>query len=72
MATHWEVRQLVRTAIGNRLEVIARPPYERVAEAAFRQFCIENPQEYFELVRVEHSEECLQHNGKPDVSPGCS
>jgi hypothetical protein len=40
-----------------------------MAEQDYWAYTLEHPGEYFELVRVEHTEECLQHNGKPDVSP---
>lgn len=69
MATHWEVRQLVRSVTSNRLEVVSRRDFQRMAESDYWHYTLAHPGEYFELVRVEHCEECLAHNGKPDVSP---
>lgn len=64
MRTTFEVRQLVRSANGNRLERVYESTFERVAGASYDSFVRDHPSEYFELVRVRHDEECMQHNGK--------
>ena len=69
MATTYEVRQLVRTAKGNRLETIAETTIPRAPRAGYETFCHDYPDKYFELVMVERTEECLMHNGKPDLPP---
>lgn len=67
MRVTYEVRQLVKTVRGNRLEAIAETEFERVAHIDFDRLCKERPDQYFELVRVEHHEHCLAHNGTPET-----
>ena len=66
MNTTFEIRQLVKTAKRNRLETIADTGIERTARFDYEAFCRSHPNDYFELVRIEHTENCLAHNGKPD------
>lgn len=65
MAVTWEVRQQVKTSKKSWLESVYSSEYARPAEHAYFGLCRENPDDYFELVRVTHDEECLHHNGKP-------
>lgn len=70
MAIRFEIRQQVRTVRRSWLEVVAEPTSERVARAAFRRCCQENPGAYFELVAVEVTERCLGYtkDGVPTES----
>lgn len=67
MRTTYEVRQLVRSANGNHLERVYESQFERVAGVSYDSFVLAHPSEYFELVRVRHDEECMEHNGKPST-----
>ncbi len=56
----YEVRQLVGNIKGKRLEVVYTTEVERVAKMSYKGVVEENPDEYFELIKVEHKEECLE------------
>lgn len=62
----YEVRQFVRSVRGNRLETVFETDFERVAECSYADLVKAHPAEYFELVRVHHTEDCLRHNGTPE------
>lgn len=55
----FEVRQLVKTAVKNRVEVIYETQSERMAEFEYDRVKKEFPGEYFEWVRIETNETCL-------------
>lgn len=57
----FEIRQLVRTVHKAWLVVIEEPTSERVARGSFERLCASHPSIYFELVRIETSEQCLMH-----------
>lgn len=62
MATRitFEIRQLVRSARGQWLEVIERPPNERLGFVSYEHLTMLHPEDYFELVKVIRDEECLE------------
>ena len=55
----FEIRQLVRSARGQWLEVIERPPNERLALVSYEHLTMLHPLDYFEVVKVTTDEECL-------------
>lgn len=59
MTIKYEIRQEVRTVIGCRLEPVFITPTERLAELSYASLVAANPGEYFELLKIEHSETCL-------------
>ena len=59
MITLFEVRQQLRTVNRRWLETVYSNTSERVARGTYDSFVKENPQDYFELVKVERNEECL-------------
>lgn len=61
--TSYEVRQFLRSVVKGQMEVVCKTNYERLARSHYDSYVRENTNEYFELVRVEHKEECLLHNG---------
>ena len=65
MATHFEIRQFVKRVSGGTLEAVYTSTYERSARMTFSRLREDHPSDYFELVRVEHDEQCLEHNGTP-------
>lgn len=62
----FEIRQQVRTVQKTWLEVIATSESERVARCDYERFVAENPNGYFELVKVEIVEDCLAFTPKFD------
>lgn len=65
MSIKFEIRQQVKSVKGNRMEVVYENPGEHSARASFRELSADYPGEYFELVRVETKEECLDYSLKP-------
>lgn len=62
----FEIRQQVRTVQKSWLEVISTTEIERVARCDYERFVAENPDGYFELVKVELNEDCLAFTPKFD------
>lgn len=56
------VMELVRTSKDNRREIAFQcgGDYERVARARFAELSAQFPNTYFELLAIEHKEECLE------------
>lgn len=61
----YQVRQQVRTVVRSWLEVISDTTIERVARADYARLVAEHPTEYFELVEVRASENCLAFTALP-------
>ena len=61
--TYYEIKQLVKTVKGSRLEVIEKYTWpnsgERLARQSYADLVRDNPDEHFVLVKVQHAEECL-------------
>lgn len=55
----YEIRQRVSTIYRSWMELVWDTPVERVALAEFDRIKKENPDHYFELMRVETSETCI-------------
>ena len=66
MAIRYEIRQQVKTVNKRWLEVVFCSDIERVAGTSYDTLKKEHPDEYFELVRVNHIEECLAFTPKFD------
>ena len=66
MVTKWEVRQQVRTVDKAWLVAISSSQSERMARMDYERCVASNPDGYFELIRVEHSEDCLAFTPKND------
>ena len=58
------VKQLVKTVNGNRLETVYESSIERIAIMSYKGAIEEYPDEYFELIKIEHVESCLQFTPK--------
>ena len=56
----YEIRQAVRTVRKYWHIVVYSSEIERVARMSYDEFIKNNPEEYFELIRVEHTESCLE------------
>lgn len=54
----WVVRQQVRTARKSWLVDVSESDIERVARQDYERLVAENPNDYFELVAVMHTETC--------------
>ena len=61
MATNFVIRQSVRSIKECRHEVVFSTQCERTARHSYKDIIKDNPDEYFELVKVEHSEDCLEY-----------
>lgn len=59
MTIHYEIRQQVKTVNKIWLETIFSTQCERVARASYEDLVKDNPLEYFELLKIENTEECL-------------
>lgn len=58
----FEIRALIKTPKGNRMEVMETFPDEsadRISRIWFDEMKEAHPETYFERVKVEHSETCL-------------
>lgn len=57
----FEIREMVETTKGNRMEVTAEFPEfaERTARLSYQEIIEANPTRYFELIRVSSVEQCL-------------
>ena len=62
--TTFEVRQQVRSVHKSWLEKIFDSSSERVARLCYESHVEKYPSEYFELVKVTHTEECLAFTPK--------
>lgn len=62
MATRYEVRQLIGTVDKKWLHAVFTTEFERVAQVSYDRYREENPGEYFELTKIESSEECLAYS----------
>jgi hypothetical protein len=63
----YEIRQQVKTINKNWLEVIFKCDSERVALCSYDKIINENPNQYFELVLVNITEDCIKFTPKSDV-----
>jgi len=61
MATNFVIRQSVRSIKECRHEVVFSTQCERTARYSYKEAIKDYPDEYFELVKVEHAEECLEY-----------
>ncbi len=59
MTIHYEIWQQVKTVNKNWLETIFFTQSERVARTSYKDLVKDNPLEYFELLKIENTEECL-------------
>lgn len=62
--TKFVVRHLIGSVNKKWLEEIYSSEIERTAIREYERLIAENPDEYFELVRTEYSEECLKFTPK--------
>ena len=58
LRVRWEVRQKVRTVDKAWLVAVFESDHERVARQSYERLVRDNPEAYFELVAVLHSEVC--------------
>lgn len=63
---HFEIRQQVETVEKKWLEVIHSGASHRVMVFTYHNLIAENPDKYFEFVRVVKTEECLAFTPKLD------
>ena len=59
MATYYEIRQRVDTINKGWLEPIYKSESERQAKIAFDEIQRDHPGAYVELIKVTHTEDCL-------------
>ena len=59
MAITYEVRQYIGTVNKKWMEVVFSGMVERLAGFEYNRLKDENPSEYFELVKIEKTEDCL-------------
>lgn len=64
MSTKYEIRQSVYCVNKRWHETVYSTQVERMARRSFEEMVIDNPNDYFELVKVEHSETCLEFTSK--------
>ena len=58
----YEIRQWVKTVKCTRMEVVAESIIPRLAKMEYARIVKENPDEYFELIKIiPAQEECLHH-----------
>ncbi|MBW2644573.1 MAG: hypothetical protein JRE23_00085 [Deltaproteobacteria bacterium] len=60
----FEVRQQIKSVDKSWLQVIFESSIERPARMSYLKLVDDYPEEYFELVKVEHKEECLEFTPK--------
>lgn len=62
MVKSFVIMELVRTSKDNRREIAfqCEDGYERIARARFAELSAQFPNTYFELLAIEHTEECLE------------
>ena len=60
MAIHFEIKQRVDTCNKAWLETVYRTESERVAKLSFDEIQRDNPDSYFELIKITHEEQCLK------------
>lgn len=60
----YEIRQFVRTVVSGRHEVVFETISEREARLSYAELVRDHPAEYFELVRVQRTEQCLAFTPK--------
>ena len=61
MNTKFVIQQHVKSVKKGWREEIFSTLCERTAKFSYTDLCLEHPNEYFELVKVEHSETLLEH-----------
>ena len=66
----YEIRQSVGSIAGTRLEVVHTDVSERMGRHNYKSITKNNPAEYFELIRVEHKEDCLEYTHKTTNTQG--
>ena len=59
--TYYVIRTMVKRLGRNTIEDEKRCEFERSAKMAYDELCREYPNDYFELVKIEHNEECLAY-----------
>lgn len=60
MAINFVINQSLKSVNGRKHEVVFSNMSERIATRSYNDMVRENPGEYFELIKVDHSEVCLQ------------
>lgn len=63
----YRVIQLVKNVKNNRLECVVQISSERIARHEYEVLSKENPEEYFELRKITHIEDCLAFTGQKVV-----
>jgi hypothetical protein len=64
MSRNYEVRQYVKSVVSSWFVVVFESEIERIASNSYAEYKDANPCEYFELIRVDHEEECLAFTPK--------
>jgi hypothetical protein len=69
--TTYEIRQTIRAADKNEFRAVALfgGDFGRMARMEYDRLIREYPNEYFELIKVEHVEECLDFVGNKEPTP---
>jgi hypothetical protein len=57
--TKFVIKEFVRTTKGVTTQIAYQSEYERAARMSMKEIARDNPNTYFELLKVEHSEELL-------------
>ena len=60
--TQYTIAELVKTSKGNRREIVQTfngSDYERAARMRYDELVRTYPMTYFELLKIEHTEDCL-------------
>lgn len=58
----FEIRQLVRSVLGDEMKCVFSTPKEGLCMTRFADLCRDHPSEYFEAVKISESEKCLAHS----------
>lgn len=69
MTMEFEIRQQVKTVRRRWLELVTKSGNERIMRSDYERLAASYPDEYFELVRIETSEECLAFTPKHEQTP---
>ena len=70
MSTMYSIRHLVHRLHDNEMEQLLSVDSESFAMADYRRYCSNYPNEYFEIVKVEHNETCLSFTPMTQVNIG--
>ena len=73
--TEYKIMQSMRSVLKGWQEIVFSGPIERIAISQFNRLKTDYPDEHFELIKIEHTETCMdwsgsQRQGQPPRSCG--